>query len=1343
MSRSQPAGIDLVCPECGRPSQAEIWAIVDAQENPELTIQIARNEINVVKCAHCGASGIIPAPFLLLHLGAAAAPIFSGDHRVDGDTLRRQLGYLLGMLRATPDVAWDDSWTTSTPFFPRLVLGLMLTSRLDATEREQFREWYLRLIASEVGTRPSPINSATRINLCEQTLELISKETEPRWWGTLHGMLAMELMHSTTGDRGANLESALDHARLTLEVFTIDAYPEEWAASQNNLGTLYSNRLEGDRATNLAQASHHYQEACKVYTPDIFPEEWAGAQNNIAGMLIAGHGETHLKDTEDALGILGNAIKVITREKYPEQWARLQSSLGVTHAAQVTDDRASHLEDAIFHFGQAATIYNRTDHPDEWSGNQVHLAQAHLSRHEGDPEENLEKARVLCEDVLAVLHSENSAERSAASHAILAEVCVRTSRGERSDQIVAALEHIREAEAFFTRETEVGRWARLQVLRAHALMQRVPGERPAHSEAQIAALNDALTGITRAKFPEIWAQAQHMLAIAYEERPIGDHAINLETAIKCCNDALSVYKREVYPREWALVVNTLATLYATRIYGDRAENLEQALLHNREAAMVLGRDRYPEDWTGLTLNLAGIYSQRMRGDPADNQEAGIAYCVQVLQQISRATAPWRWAHAHATLAELFRARTYGDPSRNREEAIRLEHEAMEVYTQAEYPHMWAACQNSLGGAYMQAGPDTSPSDVESAIACFVRALRATPRASDPLAWAARQHNLATAYQFRRHGRSAANMARASLHYRLSLEVLALGGDPVKCRNTALVVADLYFDADNWEQAVQYYQLAARADALLYQAATSRLAKEQEVLEGRGLYVQFAYALARLGELERAVEIIEHGRGRVLSDALESDRRDLQQLAYTGRPELLAEYGRIREQLDSIIRLAATGDEWEPSGFGRDNFVRIEALKQELQRTIAKIREEPGLGDFYDVPSFGRISSEIGARTVVYLMATRIGGLALSVCHGEVRAIWLDQLTGHAIASRFAGERGGSNGYIGAYASWMDSPHSKPAHDSWLAALDGMTRWLWDAVMAPVLMALAESPDFILIASGFLGFLPLHAAWTVDESSITGRTYALDHARISYAINARSFAHAQAIANRVQPTKMLIVQDPDGSLRYSQEEVAVVRHYFPENVRLSGKAASRAGVVRELQRANVFHFSAHGRSAWLRPLESSLGLADGKLSLGEVLRLHLPGARLAVLSACETSLPGGPLLDEAIGFPSVLAEAGVAGVIGSLWSVQDLSTAILVARFYDYWRGEKLEPAEALRRAQIWLRDTTAEEKLRYLNASGNRSGSFPFSAGLLRTINTRLLAHSGLKESSHLYHWAAFTYTGA
>ena len=56
------------------------------------------------------------------------------------------------------------------------------------------------------------------------------------------------------------------------------------------------------------------------------------------------------------------------------------------------------------------------------------------------------------------------------------------------------------------------------------------------------------------------------------------------------------------------------------------------------------------------------------------------------------------------------------------------------------------------------------------------------------------------------------------------------------------------------------------------------------------------------------------------------------------------------------------------------------------------------------------------------------------------------------------------------------------------------------------------------------------------------------------------------------------------------------------------------------------------------------------------------------------------------------------MVGTLWPVDDLSTMLLMVRFYRYrLRGDEetgegpMTPAAAMRRAQLWLRDVTAGE----------------------------------------------------
>jgi CHAT domain-containing protein len=93
--------------------------------------------------------------------------------------------------------------------------------------------------------------------------------------------------------------------------------------------------------------------------------------------------------------------------------------------------------------------------------------------------------------------------------------------------------------------------------------------------------------------------------------------------------------------------------------------------------------------------------------------------------------------------------------------------------------------------------------------------------------------------------------------------------------------------------------------------------------------------------------------------------------------------------------------------------------------------------------------------------------------------------------------------------------------------------------------------------------------------------------------------------------------------------------------------------------------------------------DGFLTLNDIYGLHLP-AELAVLSACQTAfgkeVRGEGLMSLTRGF----MYAGAARVVASLWSVDDLATAELMAQFYRHMLRDGQRPAEALRTAQLEL-----------------------------------------------------------
>lgn len=128
----------------------------------------------------------------------------------------------------------------------------------------------------------------------------------------------------------------------------------------------------------------------------------------------------------------------------------------------------------------------------------------------------------------------------------------------------------------------------------------------------------------------------------------------------------------------------------------------------------------------------------------------------------------------------------------------------------------------------------------------------------------------------------------------------------------------------------------------------------------------------------------------------------------------------------------------------------------------------------------------------------------------------------------------------------------------------------------------------------------------------------------------------------------------------------------------------------LSKYRYVHFATHGVLDSQHPELSGIVLSlvdrtgkstDGYLRLHEIFNLNL-SADLVVLSGCQTALGRDIKGEGLIGLTRGFMYAGSPRVLASLWKVNDVATAELMARFYRGMLKEKLQPAAALRLAQV-------------------------------------------------------------
>jgi CHAT domain-containing protein len=145
--------------------------------------------------------------------------------------------------------------------------------------------------------------------------------------------------------------------------------------------------------------------------------------------------------------------------------------------------------------------------------------------------------------------------------------------------------------------------------------------------------------------------------------------------------------------------------------------------------------------------------------------------------------------------------------------------------------------------------------------------------------------------------------------------------------------------------------------------------------------------------------------------------------------------------------------------------------------------------------------------------------------------------------------------------------------------------------------------------------------------------------------------------------------------------------------LDFEASREKALSKDLGQYRIVHFATHGLLDNEHPELSGLVFSlvdregksrDGFLALEDVYNLTLP-VDLVVLSACETALGKQIAGEGLVGLTRGFMYAGATRVVASLWKVDDMATADLMARFYRGMLKESLRPAAALRQAQIEMR----------------------------------------------------------
>ena len=176
-------------------------------------------------------------------------------------------------------------------------------------------------------------------------------------------------------------------------------------------------------------------------------------------------------------------------------------------------------------------------------------------------------------------------------------------------------------------------------------------------------------------------------------------------------------------------------------------------------------------------------------------------------------------------------------------------------------------------------------------------------------------------------------------------------------------------------------------------------------------------------------------------------------------------------------------------------------------------------------------------------------------------------------------------------------------------------------------------------------------------------------------SARMWLHADEVAARSD--RIVVVAGPGlpGALR----EAAQVAGMHPSAERLHGAAATVAATLAAIEGAGVVHLATHGVLRSDNPFFSALLLADGPVTVYELLRLDRAPVHV-VLAACEAAASAAVAGDETLGLAAAMLSLGTVSLIAPLTRVADRMAVGLMQSYHRELRAG-YSPAESLARAQ--------------------------------------------------------------
>ncbi|MFE2149284.1 CHAT domain-containing protein [Streptomyces lavendulae] len=444
------------------------------------------------------------------------------------------------------------------------------------------------------------------------------------------------------------------------------------------------------------------------------------------------------------------------------------------------------------------------------------------------------------------------------------------------------------------------------------------------------------------------------------------------------------------------------------------------------------------------------------------------------------------------------------------------------------------------------------------------------------------------------------------------------------------------------------------------------------------------------DVERAAELLERGRGFLLSRRIEA-RADLGDLR-SAHPGLAHEFEQLTDVLTTEPAEPAVGD---PGGAERARLAGLRASRA-LDELVVRIRTQPGFEDFLRPPTAEQLRALAADGPVIVLNHASDNCHALVVTARSITARHLD--IGAAEVTEAARQLREAVDAINAQGSSRRTPAELVAAG---AAVRRTLSWTWHKIVRPVLDLAgagapaadgASWPRIWWVPTGAFNALPLHAAQcTRPDCEYDGCGAALDTVVSSYVPGFQTLAYARARSGRRDTSGVggaLLVASPEDDLPGVASAARYAAGLLGASEPLVGAAATREAVLAALGTTPWAHFGCHATTDPAEPSGALLHLPSGEpLSVLDICRARPRAARLAFLTACSTARTSDRLADEAIHVTSAFLLAGFPTAVGTLWEIDSTHADQVTRAFYRRAAADDADtPALALHHAVRELRE---------------------------------------------------------